>query len=96
MPGTSGGEAVDLEPSKHSDAATDSDATRLNSDIDGGISSPTSSSEESEYELDPDYEGPMPQGQPGQKRGVSYCPAGMRKVYRKVKRKLLYPECLRT
>lgn len=47
----------------------------------------STTSYESEYEIDPNYTGPPPQSQPCSKHGVMYVPRGMRRVLVK-KRKL--------
>ena len=55
----------------------------------------STSSYESEYEMDPEYSGTPPQSQPCDKHGVKYVPRGMRRVLVK-KRKLEFDDNLNT
>ena len=84
-PGTSGCSTSTVH-ADHSNDEEDSDATTLNSEV-----RESSSSEESMYEIDPDYKGPISQSQPGQKHGASYTPPGWKKVYKK--RNLFHGDC---
>lgn len=51
-----------------------------------------STSLESVFEVDPDYDGPPAQSQPCHKRGITYLPEGWRVSYVK-KRKLNFDDC---